>query len=234
MIYKLEVENFMSLKNASMCLDPLTVFVGPNSSGKSAIFKALVVLSKLLNGTSVRGGAKGEFSSEPGITLDDLVWNGDSGLPIRFRVWLNPKVDEQPDYTLELRKRAEGWGVTHERIRSGNGWIEINEGESFEHPTERKPGKVVHTSPLRATLRYLVNPAINDAAARPVIEPILQLAAKFGHAWRYRPSAIDIAAFVNRPTERVAAFTSLKMGGVWPQNFKTFIIVRQIARSSRP
>jgi hypothetical protein len=92
--------------------------------------------------------------------------------------------------------------VTHERIRAGDGWIQIDEGGSFEHPTERKSGTFVHTSPLRATLRYLVNPALNDAAARPVIEPIIQLAARFGHAWRYRPSAIDIASFVKRPTER--------------------------------
>ena len=82
MIYKLEVENFMSLKKASVCLNPLTIFIGPNASGKSAIFKAFVVLSKLLNGTPVRG-AKGEFFLEAGITLDDLVWNGDSGLHIR-------------------------------------------------------------------------------------------------------------------------------------------------------
>ena len=201
MVYKLEVENFMSLKSVSVLLDPLTVFIGPNGSGKSALFKAIVVLSKLLNGTPVRG-AKGEFFLEAGITLDDLVWNGDSGLPIRFRVWVNPKVEEEPDYALELRKRTEGWSVTHERIRAGAGWIEINEGESFEHPIDRKPGTFVHTSPLRATLRYLVNPAINDTAARPVIEPILQFAQTFGQGWRYRPSAIDIAAFVKRPTER--------------------------------
>ena len=108
MIHKLEVENFMSLKSVSVCLDHLTVFIGPNASGKSAIFKALVVLSKLMNGTPLRG-PKGPFYLEAGVTLDDLVWNGDSGLPIRFRVWLNPSFTEEPDYTLELRKRVEGW-----------------------------------------------------------------------------------------------------------------------------
>jgi len=201
MIHKLEVENFMSLKDVSINLEPLTVFIGPNGSGKSAIFKALVLLSKLLNGTPVRG-TRGELVLESGITLDDLVWSGDSGLPIRFRVWLNENVDDEPDYALELSKRAEGWSVTRERIRAGNGWIEVDEDTPFQHPTERKSGMFVHTPPLRATLRYLVNLALNDAVARPFIEPIIQLAAKFGHAWRYRPSAIDIASFVKRPTER--------------------------------
>jgi predicted ATPase len=199
MIYKLEAENFMSLKNVSVKLDPLTLFIGPNGSGKSAIFKALVLISKLLNGTPVRG-PRGELTLDQGVTLDDLVWNGNAGLPIRFRVWLNPKVEDDPDYSVEVSQRAEGWSITRERIRAGQGWIEIDENNPFEHPTEK--GTKVHTAPLRATLRYLVNLSTNDKVARPVIEPILQLATTFGHAWRYRPSAIDIASFVQRPTEK--------------------------------
>jgi len=200
MIRKLEVENFMSLRNISVELEPLAVFIGSNCSGKSAIFKALVILSKFLNGVPVRG-YKGETIFEGGITLDDMVWNGDSGLPIKFRIWFNGE-EPEPDYSLELRKRAEGWSVTSERIRTADGWIQVDEDNPFEHPTQGKEGKLVHTPPLRATLRYLVNPFINDAAARRAIEPIIEVAKKFGHAWRYRPSAIDIASFVKRPTER--------------------------------
>jgi predicted ATPase len=102
-IHKLEIENFMSLRDVSIELNPLTVFIGPNASGKSAIFKALVLLSKLLNGTPVRG-IKGELVFlEPGVTLDDLVWAGDSGLPIRFRVWLT-STNEKPDYSFRTQK----------------------------------------------------------------------------------------------------------------------------------
>lgn len=198
MIHKLEVENFMSLKDVTVTFEPLTIFIGSNGSGKSAIFKALVLISKLLNGTPVRG-TKGELFLESGITLDDLVWNGDSGLPIRFRIWFSG-TEGDPDYSLELRKRAEGWSVTRERIRSGEGWIEVDESTPFEYTTER--GDRVLTPPLRATLRYLVNLSATDAKARPQIEPILQLSERFGQAWRYRPSAIDIASFVGRPTER--------------------------------
>jgi len=200
MIYKIEVENFMSLKSASVELGPLTVFIGPNGSGKSAIFKALVLLSKLLSGTPVRG-SKGELVFlEPGVTLDDLVWKGDAGLPIRFRVWLSEEVNGEPDYSLELRKQAEGWSVMRERIHTPSGWIEVDEYKTFEHPTEK--GRRAHSAPLRATLWYLVNLFANDKEARPTIEPILQLSTRFGTAWRYRPSAIDISHFVKRPTER--------------------------------
>jgi predicted ATPase len=200
MIHKIEVENFMSLKKATIDFEPLTIFIGANGSGKSAIFKALVLLSRLLNGIPVRG-PKGEFS-ESGVTLDDLVWKGNAGLPIVFRVWLN-KDQADPDYDLVLMKRAEGWSVASERIRRDDGgWIEVDEDTSFEHPTERREGTIRHTPPLRATLRYLVNPYVNDAAAQSAIAPILKLASQFGHAHRHRPSAIDIAQFVQRPTER--------------------------------
>src|SRR5439155_2773492 len=195
MIRKIEIENFMSLKHATIELEPLTVFVGANAAGKSAVFKALVTLSKLLNGTALRGKG-GDFNLEDGVTLDDLVWRGNSGFPIKFRVWLeNDADDSKPTYSLELTKRAEGWSVTCEKLRAGRESIEVDENRFFVHPTERQ-GDKLWKPPLRATLRYLVHAFVNDSAARPVIEPILKLADGIGHTWRYRPSASDIARFV--------------------------------------
>ena len=141
MIRKMEIENFMSLRNVSVDFRPLTIFVGPNGSGKSAIFKALVTLAKLVNGAPVRGFKTGEFVSEPGVTFDCLVWRGNSGLPIKFRVWFDDDGDE-PGYTLELAKGIEGWSVTREKIRTGQGWIEVDENHQFEHPTERGKSRV--------------------------------------------------------------------------------------------
>jgi len=198
-IRKIEIENFMSLRDVSVDLGPLTVFLGPNGSGKSAIFKALVTLAKLVNGAPVRGFKTGDFTMEPGVTLDSAVWQGNSGLPIKFRVWFEDDGDN-PGYTLELAKGIEGWSVIREKIRAGDGWIEVDEDNEFEHPTERGSPRV-YRPPLRATLRYLVNPFVNDSKSRPVIEPIVQFSKRFGQAHRYRPSASDIASFVSLPTE---------------------------------
>ena len=66
MLRKVEFENFMSLKDVSVVLEPLTVFIGPNASGKSAIFKALVTFSKMMNRAPVRG-PHGEFALESGV-----------------------------------------------------------------------------------------------------------------------------------------------------------------------
>ncbi len=199
MIRKIEIENFMSLKNVSVDLRPLTVFLGPNGSGKSAFFKALVTLAKLINGAPLRGFKTGEFTMEPGVTFDSGVWRGNSGLPIMFRVWFDDDGND-PGYTLQLAKGIEGWSVIREKIRAGDGWIEVDEDHEFQHPTEKGTSRV-YKPPLRATLRYLVNPFINDSKSRPVIEPIVQFSKKFGQAFRYRPSASDIASFVSLPTE---------------------------------
>jgi len=198
MIRKFEVENFMSLRNVSVDLGPLTVFIGPNGSGKSALFKALVILSRLLNGARVRG-QKDEFGMKAGVTFDRIVYSGNSGLPIKFRVWFDDD-GQEPGYTLELRKGAEGWSVMRERIRDGENWIEVDEDHPFQHPTEKGIPRV-HTPPMRASLTYLVQPFVNDSVARPVIEPVLRLAKRFGFAYRYRPSASDIASVFSRPTE---------------------------------
>jgi len=218
----------MSLKDVTVELDALTIFVGWNGSGKSAIFKALVLLSKLLNGSPLRG-PKGPLSLEPGVTLDHLVWNGDSGLPISFQVWLSDAGGD-PDYELELRKRAEGWSVTSERIVFGGSSIIVDEDNAFEHPSEK--GVRTYAVPLRATLRYLVNPLTSDATARPAIEPILMFASKFGQAWRYRPSATDIAAFVSRPKERGRIVHVVKMGGAWPLSYRICTTALQTGSSS--
>ena len=89
--------------------------------------------------------------------------------------------------------------MTREKIRTSDGWIEVDETKPFSHSTERV-GRKEHRAPLRGTLRYVVHPFVNDSVARPTIEPILQFAERFGTTWRYRPSASDIAQFVQRPT----------------------------------
>ena len=211
MLRRIEFENFMSLKSVGVNLHPLTVFIGPNGSGKSAIFKGLVVLAKFLNGSPVRS-SKGDFFYEPGVTLDDLVWNGNSGLPIKFRVWFDGDQGTEPAYTLELGKRGEGWGVTRERIRTDAGWIDFDEDHSFEHSTDRKGPPRTYEAPSRSTLSSMVHRYADDPVARPAIEPIIKMVERFGRAYRYRPSAGDIARFVELPKEPGSRVTTRDNG----------------------
>lgn len=198
MVRRLRVRNFLCLRDATVDLGPLTILIGPNASGKSAIFKALVMLSRLLGGLAVRG-PQGEFTLEPGVTLDHLVWKGDSGLPIILQAWFVDDPDDEPSYTIDLRKEARGWSVYRERIRLETGWFDTGE-RHLEYPTERR-GVVRWQAPNRASLCYLVYPYRNDQAAIPVISPFLEFARRFGSFWRYRPSAPDIASFVKPEPE---------------------------------
>lgn len=196
MLRRIRVQNFLSLRDATVDLSPLTVFVGPNASGKSAVFKALVTVSRLLGGTPVQG-PKGEFRLEPGVTLDHIVWNGNSGLPIEFSLWWSEDTEDQPGYTLELRKEARGWSVSRERIKLGDKWLDTSE-EAFEHETERLPTRRWR-APYRATLCHLVWPFRNDQAAAPAIGPLLAFGARFGEARRYRIGSTSLAAFASPP-----------------------------------
>ena len=197
MLRKLEVENFMSLRQATVEFKPFTVFIGPNGSGKSATFKALVALSKMMYVSPIRGD-RGQFTLEEGVTLDDLAWTGNSGLPIVFRLWLDDNENSQPDYSLELRKDAAGWSVYNEQYRTPEGMVSNGEDGFFEFPTERR-------GTIRArnteTLRHLVWRYRNDSAAHETIAPIFALTDRIGSAWRYRPSADDIARFARLPSE---------------------------------
>ncbi len=72
MIQRLRVRNFLSLRDATIELGPLAVFVGPNGSGKLAGFEALMTLSKLLH-QPLRGREGKELELGGGADLDKLV-----------------------------------------------------------------------------------------------------------------------------------------------------------------
>ena len=60
MITRLQIRNFRSHKESDFTLEPLTVFIGPVASGKSNIFKGLLLLQSTIHRTP------GEYFS-PGV-----------------------------------------------------------------------------------------------------------------------------------------------------------------------
>lgn len=196
---RFEASGFMSLYNTTVDLNRFTIFVGGNAAGKSALFRAMEVMSRLLNGARLRG-PRGDFSLEPGVTLDSLVHMGNSSLPIKFRCWLSPYSEQpQPDYEVELVRRPEGWSIWRERFSRGEQVVEVSDTAAVLIPTEKGKSEE-YRAPLPASLSLMAHHLRNDAVARKVIEPVLEVAAAVGRTWRYRPSADDIAAPV-RPGE---------------------------------
>ena len=100
------------------------------------------------------------------------------------------------EYGLEMRKGKAGWSVTREEIRIDGERILVDDTHPFQHRTERRGTQTIMV-PMRGTLRAMVNQFVRDEAALTEIEPILKNSERLGEAWRYRPSAYDIAAFTS-------------------------------------
>ena len=196
MYSQIRIQNFMCLRDVTVALGPFVVFVGPNSSGKSAFFKALSTFGRLLT-YPVRGGKSGPFFIETGgLTLDDVVTDQDSSLPIRFDVWLDDSSRPEADYSLELRRDYAGWGVSRESFTINDEVVDTSK-KPYQISTSRAPQS--WQAPAAAPLGFLTYPFRSDPVASSQVQEIQALRQRLGRTRRFRPSASDIAAFL-RPT----------------------------------
>ena len=98
-----EVNNFKIHRDTSLDLFPITVFVGPNSGGKSAIFDALINFSMVC-----RGNLSEAFNQYP-FSFDALRHHGASpAARIRYSVdlSLNAASDEKLHYLIEFSQNT--------------------------------------------------------------------------------------------------------------------------------
>ena len=187
----------MSLRDVTVWLGPLTIFVGPNSTGKSALFKALTTFSRLLR-YPVKGGRTGPFMLESGgLTLDDVVTGQDSSLPIRFEIWMADPSNSEPDYLIELKRDHAGWAISREAFQTDD-----DEIDTLSRPYQIATSAGIQSwqAPADAPLAYLTYPFRFDRVAGSKVRDIQEFRDRLGASRRYRPSASDIADFVRTPT----------------------------------
>ena len=241
MLTRFRVQNFLCLKDVTVDLGPLTMFIGPNSSGKSALFKAMGTLSRLMR-FPVRGDVKGDFNVEPGITFDDAVWHGDTSQPITFSVWFRDNPTAEPDYTMELKRGYAGWSVTNEGFMFEGQWQNTSE-RGFTLPDLLGQGKKWAT-PARATLPYQTYYASRDPKFAQYLQPIQNIRDKIGIVRRYRPSPSDVASFVKplpgrNPQWELEVDESGKrfpiaLQNVWKADRSTFETIQQKLHEMHP
>ncbi len=136
MITRIEVDGFKSLRDFSVDLEPFTVFIGPNSAGKSNIMEAIALLSRLTRMSIVEA-----FKGGRGRTIDQFTRTGSTNVKsMRFAVeFLEYGAYPAQDlfqsrfrYELTIERRetkrgAEQLLVTDERIHAMRGendkWI---------------------------------------------------------------------------------------------------------------
>jgi predicted ATPase len=136
MITRIEVDGFKSLRDFAVDLEPLTVFIGPNSAGKSNILEAIALLSRLTRMPIVEA-----FKGGRGRTIDQFTRTGSTNVKsIRFAVEFleygaYPAADKfqsrfRYELTIERRETkrgAEQLVVVDERVNAmrsdGDTWV---------------------------------------------------------------------------------------------------------------
>ena len=154
---KVHIKNYLSLRDVELPLEPLTVLVGPNASGKSNVLSALYRLNRMMSREEL-----------PSVELiQDLLWAGEASR-ITFR--LHAEVEATPTvYELELKAAADNPFIAEkllvnnvEVISTQNGQGEVTD-EDGKNETKYKSNKLALKSagdygekPITSTLTEFI------------------------------------------------------------------------------
>ena len=127
---KIHIQNFRSLRDVTLPLKPLTIFVGPNASGKSNALGALHLLKAM---TSAEDPPPTKF-------IQDRLWAGESNI-ISFELKANVE-STLASYKLELSDNSDNPFVAEEllikgvtdvqaiSIKNGKGTVKDEDGDN--------------------------------------------------------------------------------------------------------
>ena len=114
---KIHIKNFLSLRNVTLPLKPLTVLVGPNASGKSNVLNALRFFKRIVIDKTLPQGKQ----------IRDSLWAGKAN-SITFQ--LNTKVEgAQTEYRLALKAETNNPIDIEELLVNDVNVISIKDGQ---------------------------------------------------------------------------------------------------------
>ncbi|MTJ31236.1 AAA family ATPase [Aphanizomenon sp. UHCC 0183] len=115
MLKKLILENWKSFRYAELPLDPLTVLIGTNASGKSNVVEALEFLQRIANGENIEAALAGDktlSSIRGGVEL--AARKGENEFSLKLLVG-----DEEKDYLYNIiLRKGEGVYLKQESIET--------------------------------------------------------------------------------------------------------------------
>ncbi len=131
MITRLEVDGFKSLRDFAVDLEPLTVFVGPNSAGKSNVLDALALLSRLASDDVMPAFKQGRGRAHDQFTRR----GGQAGAKIRFAVELPARrhTGEEKRFRYELT-------IARNSLPSGAERLEVEAERLLVQGPSHRPG----------------------------------------------------------------------------------------------
>jgi predicted ATPase len=119
LLKKLILENWKSFRYAELPLDPLTVLIGTNASGKSNVVEALEFLRRIANGENIEAALAGDktlSSLRGGVEL--AARKGENEFSLKVLVGdINDEIDYWYNIFLEVN---EGVDIQHESIKIDN------------------------------------------------------------------------------------------------------------------
>ncbi len=102
MITELQLENWKSYERASLHIDPLSVLVGTNASGKSNALDALLLLNRVATGAMLTSALKGDGTQSP--VRGGVEWAARQPGSV-FALGVVCRADELTDYEYRMEGR---------------------------------------------------------------------------------------------------------------------------------
>ena len=161
-VKSVHIENYLSLRDVTLPLKPLTVLVGPNASGKSNILSALELLKEMMND-----------EKPPAVSeIQNLLWAGEAN-HIAFE--LHTQVGEtSTEYQLELKAETSNPFAAEELLVNGVKIISIRGGEG-----------VVQDEGDNHKTRYRSNQLALKSAGDYGDKPVTKTLTGFIKAWEF-------------------------------------------------
>ena len=133
---KVHIKNYLSLRNVTLSLKPLTVLVGANAGGKSNVLRSLLLLNKMMTRESL----------PPSDLIQDYVWAGAAD-HVAFQLYTQIE-KTQTLYDLELKTTEDDLIVMEELMVGDIKVISLQNGdrvirdEDDKNETTYKPNKL--------------------------------------------------------------------------------------------
>ncbi|MEH1805585.1 AAA family ATPase [Nostoc sp.] len=132
MLKKLILENWKSFRYAELPLDPLTVLIGTNASGKSNVVEALEFLHRIVGAdtikvalggnkrlSTIRGGVEwAALKPETQFTLKSLIQGNDDITDYFYKITIETKPNAQvfDEYIIREKSQSENNSATEENF----------------------------------------------------------------------------------------------------------------------
>ncbi len=116
MIKEVQLKNWKSFKESTLFIDPLTILIGPNASGKSNALDAFLFLQRIASGVALTSALQGDngFSEIRG-GVDWAPRRGENSFTIKTVVSV-PEERTEFVYSIEVENREKRCQIKNERL----------------------------------------------------------------------------------------------------------------------